>query len=137
MVVRAYREGASVASLDGDPVAVDAVYWPEEPERIKGVQPPPPEPIDSNALADELRTRLRHGLGNDDFAIEKCGPAEWGDRVQVRVRTTAPAAALVALDAHAREAHLSVWLGVEDVEPLERAVRRLLADVAAIEKARR
>jgi len=104
------------------------------------VKAPAVEAIDDKRLARGLYDRVRLRLGGDRaafFELESCAPGGWGGRVVVQLRTNAPSPVLAAADEHARAEGLLVGVWASDVDPIERAVRRLLADVDALERARR
>jgi len=132
LAVLAHRRGAGVASLDGDAVLVSATFWREASKPTRGKKAPAAQPIEPAVLEVALADRLRRGLGPRRFEIESCEAGSWGGRVAVRLRTNAPAVVLTEVDGHARAEGLSCWVGVSDLGALERAVRRLLADVVVL-----
>jgi len=131
------RMGGGVASLHGDEVLVNAMLWREAPKPTKGTKAPAPPAIDVTALEGDLVDRFRRSLAVGAFTVEHCKPASWGGRVDLQVRTTAPAAILEAIEAHARDAAMSHGLGIEEARPLELALRRVIADAEAVGKASR
>ncbi|WP_394843336.1 hypothetical protein LZC95_40600 [Pendulispora brunnea] len=78
----------------------------------------------------ELRDRLRLELGPKTFEIAECAPS-WGDQLSVRIETNHPADVLTAIASYVTQQNLEAWLDLVDLHPLERAIRRLLADLDA------
>lgn len=140
LALRAHRQGGSVRPLDGDTVRVTATFWREPPARTKGTKAPALAPLDARVLGQQLGDRVRRQLGParpGSLELESCELAGWGGRVTVALRTSSPSIVLTAIDDQARAADLQVWIGISDVDELERAVRRLIADVTAISRERR
>jgi hypothetical protein len=130
LAVEGLRQGASIISLHGELVRVHAQLWRTPPPRKKGKREVDEAPLDAAVMQPEIHTALRAGLGPKPFELVECAPESWGNRVRVEVRTTAPADMLTVLAAYAKTRGAMVWLGVQDMDVLARAVRRVLGDVA-------
>ncbi len=124
-----YQRDASVAALEGETLGCFAQLWRQPAPRTKGKKAPEVPPLEATQVEPELRAHLRTALGTLPFELIECGPESWGHRVRVDVRTPAPAHVLAALASYAETRGLLSWLGVRDLEPLARAVRRLRADI--------
>jgi hypothetical protein len=128
VAIQAQRLGAFVSALAGSAVEVHAHLWRNAPPPTKGTKAPAPEPIDATALTPALRAKLRHALGTSAFDAT-CEPAEWGGRVNIRVRTEEAAKTFVAIAELADALGVHVSLGANDVDELLRAFLRLRDDV--------
>ncbi|WP_394832793.1 radical SAM protein [Pendulispora rubella] len=132
VALRGYRHGAIVVSLDGETVALTGQLWREPPPRTKGRKAPDPEPLVASMVEGGLRDRLRLELGSKTFELTQCQPGPWGQRVSIRVETSSPADALTAITSYAVQEGLEVWVEISDLRPIERGIRRLLADLDAL-----
>lgn len=129
IAVEALRQGGSVVALCGEVVQVSARLWRPPPARKQGRREIDPAPLDASVMEPEITAQLRAATGRAPFELTECAPEGWGNRVRVTVKTASPAEVLVALAAYAKAREAMVSLGIQDLDPLARAVRRVIADV--------
>jgi hypothetical protein len=104
MALRAFQRGAMVSALDGETIQIHASFW------VKGARTKAPMESLQRAIDARLRGVVVKGSG-------------------ATIETNDPVTVLTALDHAAREADLDASLRVTEVDPLAKAVARLLADV--------
>jgi hypothetical protein len=129
LAVLGYRRNAWVTSLESRSLECWAQLFQAPVPRQKGKKAPDPPPLEPAVIEPELRARLRLELGAKDFEITECCHESFGGRIRVRVLTSAPADVLKAMTTYASSHGLLLHQGVREPDPLERAVRRLLADL--------
>lgn len=125
LAVLGQRRGAHASALAGEVVLVGASLRPVQPPARRGKKAPAAPSLDPDAIAETLIARLGPGVVT---AVERSASG-WGGGAHVAFATAEPARVLAAIAAYAHESALLLSIGAHDGQKLERAIRRLLADL--------
>ncbi len=121
LAVLAYRHHAYVVALRGHEVKLTGSVWCEAPPRTKGKK------TSARAVdCEALRTLLAARSDVTDLDVK---PASYGHGAHIGLRTADPSAILNTVARHAEAIGARLHVGVNELDPLAWAVRRVLADL--------